>query len=217
MKDIFHKPVKVTDKEDNVFFWSDMHLGQECRSWDEPLYVKRGFRSLADHDSSLVLRWNERVRYDSTVFNLGDMLFGHDGERRLLSYFDSLNFGTMYLLFGNHTAGMKQVFDGLESNVLELGPGKRVVFCPSYMEAVVNGHHCVLSHYAIASFNAQGKGSYMIHGHSHGNLYGTSMGNILYRARVVDVGVERFPSPPSFREIRNLLKDDPVGFDHHVG
>ena len=216
MKDILHRPVKVSDKEDNVFFWSDMHLGQECRSWDEPLYVKRGFRTLGEHDSALVSRWNERVRHDSTVFNLGDMLFGHDGERRLLAYFDSLVFGTMYLLFGNHTAGMKQVFDSLESNVLELGPGKRVVFCPSYMEAYVNGHHCVLSHYAVASFNGQGKGSYMIHGHSHGNLYGSEMGSVLYRARVVDVGVERFPSPPSFREIRNLLKHDPVGFDHHV-
>jgi calcineurin-like phosphoesterase family protein len=216
MKDIFHRPVKVSDKEDNVFFWSDMHLGQECRSWDEPLYVKRGFRTLGEHDSALVSRWNERVRHDSTVFNLGDMLFGHDGERRLLAYFDSLVFGTMYLLFGNHTAGVKQVFDRLDSNVLDLGPEKRVVFCPNYMEAYVNGHHCVLSHYAVASFNGQGKGSYMIHGHSHGNLYGSEMGEILYRARVVDVGVERFSSPPSFREIRSLLKNDPVGFDHHV-
>lgn len=215
MKDFFHKPVKVSDKEDNVFFWSDMHLGQECRSWDEPLYAKRGFKTLEEHDSTLVRRWNERISHEGIVFNLGDMLFGHDGERRLLNYFEMLNFKTMYLLFGNHTAGVKQVFEGLDDNILQVNSEKRVVFCPNYMEAHINGYHCVLSHYAIASFNGQGKGAYMIHGHSHGNLYGTNMGEVLYRARIVDVGVERFPSPPSFADIKKKFRDEPVSFDHH--
>lgn len=215
MKDIFYKPVKVEDKEENIFFWSDMHLGQECRSWSEPLYVKRGFSSLQEHDSALVQRWNEKVSHDSTVFNLGDMLFGYDGERRLKNYFEMLNFRKMYLLFGNHTAGMKQIFEQIEGNEYIVNSEKIVVFCPSYMEAVVNGTYCVLSHYAIASFNQQGKGAFMIHGHSHGNLHGTDMGNVLYKARVVDVGVEKFPSPPSFKEIKKLFREEPVSFDHH--
>jgi calcineurin-like phosphoesterase family protein len=215
LKDLFYKPVKIQDKEDNIFFWSDMHLGQECRSWDEPLYAKRGFSSLEEHDSSLVKRWNEKISQKSTIFNLGDMLFGHDGERRLLNYFQILNFKTMYLLFGNHNAGIKQVFDRLEENELQINSEKKVVFCPSYLEAVVNGTMCVLSHYAIASFNKQGKGAFMIHGHSHGNLYGSEMGKVLYKARVVDVGVERYPSPPSFKEIKEKFKNDPVSFDHH--
>lgn len=215
MKDLFHKPVKITTKEDNVFFWSDMHLGQECRSWDEPLYAKRGFKTLEEHDAALVCRWNERISHEGIVFNLGDMLFGHDGERRLLNYFEMLNFKTMYLLFGNHTAGVKQVFEGLEGNVHRVNSEKQVVFCPNYMEAHINGHHCVLSHYAVASFNGQGKGSFMIHGHSHGNLYGSELGNILYGARIVDVGVERFPSPPSFADIKRKFRDQPVSFDHH--
>lgn len=215
MKDLFYKPVKVHDKEDNVFFWSDMHLGQRCLSWDEPLYVKRGFKTMEEHDETMVRRWNERIGHDSTVFNLGDMLFGNDGQRRILNYFQMLNFGTMYLLFGNHHAGVKQVFDEIEGNVLEINSEKRVIFCPSYLEAFVNGHHCVLSHYAIASFNGQGKGAYMIHGHSHGNLYGSEMGGVLYKARVVDVGVENCPSPQSFKEIKERFRDNPVSFDHH--
>jgi calcineurin-like phosphoesterase family protein len=215
MKDFFHKAVKITDKEDNVFFWSDMHLGQECKSWDEPLYVKRGFKSLEEHDSTLVKRWNQRISHESVVFNLGDMLFGYDGQRKLVNYFEMLNFNTMYLLFGNHTAGTKQVFESLEGNVYEVNSEKRVVFCPNYMEAHINGYMCVLSHYAIASFNGQGKGAYMIHGHSHGNLYGSDMGDVLYKARIVDVGVERFPSPPSFGDIKKLFKEKPVSFDHH--
>lgn len=215
MKDLFFRPIKIQDKEENIFFWSDMHLGQECRSWDEPLYVKRGFSSIQDHDSSLVRRWNEKISHKSTVFNLGDMLFGHDGERRIRNYFEILNFNTMYLLFGNHTAGTKQVFDGLEGNTLHVNSEKKVVFCPNYIEAIINGTMCVLSHYAVASFNGQGKGAFMIHGHSHGNLYGSELGKTLYNARIVDVGVEIYPIPPSFREIKERFRNDPVSFDHH--
>jgi calcineurin-like phosphoesterase family protein len=215
MKELFYRPVKVHDKEDNVFFWSDMHLGQKCTSWEEPLYVKRGFKTMEEHDNAMVQRWNGRIRHDSTVFNLGDMLFGNDGQRRILNYFEILNFGTMYLLFGNHSAGMKQVFESIEGNVHHVNSEKKVIFCPSYMEAFVNGHHCVLSHYAIASFNGQGKGAYMIHGHSHGNLYRSEMGGVLYKARVIDVGVENCPFPQSFNEIKRRFKDNPVSFDHH--
>jgi calcineurin-like phosphoesterase family protein len=215
VKDIFYKPVKIQDKEDNIFFWSDMHLGQECKSWVEPLYVKRGFSSIDEHDSALMKRWNEKISHQGIVFNLGDMLFGYDGERRLKNYFEILNFRKMYLLFGNHTAGMKQIFEQIDANEYVVNSEKSVVFCPSYLEAVVNGTYCVLSHYAIASFNQQGKGAFMIHGHSHGNLHGTAMGDVLYKARVVDVGVEKFPYPPSFNEIKKLFREDPVSFDHH--
>lgn len=215
MKDLFYKPVEVKDKEENIFFWSDLHLGHKCTHWEKPLYVQRGFKSLEEHDVTLVKRWNEKISINSTVFNLGDMLFGHNGFERLVNYFEMLNFKTMYLCFGNHNAGMKQVFESIEENVFDVNSEKRVVFCPTYFEANVNGTHCILSHYAIASFNKQGKGAFMIHGHSHGNLYKSELGKLLYRARIIDVGVENCPSPISFRELKNKFKSEPVSFDHH--
>jgi calcineurin-like phosphoesterase family protein len=216
MKDFFYKPLKIEDKEDNIFFWSDMHLGHRCQSWTEPLYVKRGFKTLEEHDVSLVKRWNERVSHNSIVFNLGDMLFGNDGYQRLLNYFEMLNFKTMYLLFGNHTAGTKQVFESLQdTNCYQVNSEKQVVFCPNYIEASVNGVPCALSHYAIASFNGQSKGGFMIHGHSHGNLYHSDLGKILYQARIIDVGVENCSTPISYREIKHKFRDQPVSFDHH--
>jgi calcineurin-like phosphoesterase family protein len=215
MKDLFYKPVKIQDKEDNVFFWSDLHLGHKCTSWSEPLYVKRGFKTLEEHDSGLVRRWNEKITHNSIVFNLGDMLFDHNGHQRLLSYFEILNFKTMYLMFGNHTAGTSQVFESIEGNIFQVNSEKTVIFCPNYFEAVINGTYCVLSHYAIASFNKQGKGAFMLHGHSHGNLYNSELGNALYKARIIDVGVENCANPISFREIKNKFKNEPVSFDHH--
>lgn len=215
MKNLFLKTIKIQDKEENVFFWSDMHLGQKCTSWDNPLYSQRGFSSLEEHDSSLVKRWNEKISHESIVFNLGDMLFGHNGYQRILNYFEMLNFKEMYLLPGNHTAGTKQVFESIESNVLQINSEKKVIFCPNYLEVSINGYLCVLSHYAIASFNGQGKGTYMIHGHSHGNLYKSEIGKVLYKARVIDVGVEHCAHPISFKEIRCIFREDPVSFDHH--
>jgi calcineurin-like phosphoesterase family protein len=215
MKDFFYKPLKIKDKEDNIFFWSDLHLGQKCNSWEVPLYVQRGFQTMDEHDSSLVNRWNEKVSHDSIIFNLGDMLFGHNGETRLKTYFEILNFKVMYLLFGNHSAGMKQVFEKIEGNVYEVNSEKKVIFCPSYVEAFINGFPFVLSHYAIASFNGQNKGGFMVHGHSHGNLYNSDLGKILYKARIIDVGIENCPSPISMREIKNKFKESPTSFDHH--
>jgi len=215
MKDLFYKPIRISSKDDNIFFWSDLHLGQECKSWSEPLYKKRGFSSLEEHDNTIVSRWNNKISSDSFVFNLGDMLFGYNGEERLISYFNKLNFKEMYLLFGNHHAGMKQVFNSIEGNIYEVNSEKRVIFCPPYIESYLNGTFCVMSHYPVASFNSQGKGSFMIHGHCHSNLYKSEIGKVLYKARIVDVGVENHPEPVSLGELKKKFTKDPVSFDHH--
>ena len=55
----------------------------------------------------------------------------------------------------------------------------------------------------------------MVHGHSHGNLYNSDLGKILYKARIIDVGIENCPSPISMREIKNKFKENPTSFDHH--
>lgn len=216
MKDYFYKPIKVTDKEENIFFWSDLHLGHACTHWKEPLWMKRGFQSLEHHDSELIKRWNEKIKYNSIVFNLGDMMFGNNGLQRLKQVLEILNFKTMFLLFGNHMAGTKQLFEEVSENVYEINYEKKLIFCPNYIESYVNGTPCVLSHYAIASFNGQSKGSFMIHGHSHGSLANSDLGKMLYQARVIDVGVENCNYPISFKEIKNKFKKNPVSFDHHT-
>jgi calcineurin-like phosphoesterase family protein len=215
MKDLFYKQLQIQDKEDNVFFWSDMHLGHACKSWPEPLYAKRGFRTLEEHDATLIKRWNETASFDAVVFNLGDMMFGYNGLERMMSCFEMLNFKTMYLMFGNHIAGTHQVFESVENNVLEVNSEKQVIFCPNYLEININGHICILSHYPIASYNKQNKGAYMIHGHCHGNLYPTDVGKILYQYRIIDVGVERFERPVSFNQIKHTLKNNKDNFDRH--
>ena len=216
MKDLFYRPIKVTDKDHNVFFWSDTHFGHECLNWAEPLWIKRGFKTLQEHDELLINRWQKNVSETATVFHLGDIIFGRDGEGRLYDILNRLTFRNLYLMPGNHQAGWKQAFEATVDGVYHLSPDKRVYFVPNYLEAVVNGQAIAMSHYAIASWNGQGKGSWMLHGHSHGSLHKGEIGAILYKSRIRDLGVECYPEPASFRSLqRELNAQETITFDHH--
>ena len=217
MKDLFYKPLKINGKDDSILFWSDLHINHGCERWPTPLWKKRGFNSLEEYNEGIIKRWNEKVKQTDTVFNLGDIVFSKGAYENLVKLLNRLNFDTMYLMPGNHTAGFKQLFESLESNIYVINENKRVVFVPNYLEAFVNGQPIVMSHYAILSFNGQAKGSWMIHGHSHGSLYNSEVGKEIYKGKVMDVGVEKCPYPISFGELRKEFRDvQATSFDHHT-
>lgn len=205
MKFLFYKPLKLSGSEDQIFFWSDIHFGHRCERWDIPLWKIRGFESIEDHDEGLTRRWNNLLTSESTVFCLGDFIFGSDTIQRFESKLAELNFNTIYIMPGNHCSGWKQVFEKQRTNVWYISNSKRVIFIPNYLEAVINKQPIVLSHYPLVSFNGQSIGSWMIHGHCHGKLNNTPIGQELYKAKITDVGVENCPSPVSLAELRNLF------------
>lgn len=215
----FYEPLKINHT--NVWFWSDMHMGHKCDSWETPLWKSRGFSSVEEHDERLVYRWNNLINLDSTVFHLGDIMFGYDGESRIERLLNILNFKELYLMGGNHHAGFKQLFKkSKEENsvsFLELDSDKKAFFIPNYFEIIVCGQPIVLSHYPLASWNGQSKGSFMIHGHCHANLYKSEIGKILYNnCKIIDVGVEAAPFPKKFPELKSLfLRKTNTTFDHH--
>lgn len=216
MKNLFYKPINISDKENNIWWWSDTHWGHKCEKWSEPLWMKRGFSSVEEHDKILIDRWNSKIKVNDTIFHLGDIVFSVGAYERLIILLNELNFGTMYLLFGNHHAGTKQLFENLNGNCYVINKDKKVIFCPNYIEAIVNGQPIVLSHYAIASWNGQGRGSWMTHGHSHSSLVNSELGRILYKSKIIDVGVECCPSPISFKELKeNFRYNENISFDHH--
>lgn len=213
----FYDPLKINHT--NVWFWSDMHIGHKCESWETPLWKSRGFSSVEEHDETLIKRWNDNLGEESEIFHLGDIMFGSGGEQRLTALLETLTFKILYLLSGNHQSGYKQLLQKSlnEDGVRYISFGdKKVYFVPNYLEMFVCGQPIVISHYAIASWNGQGKGSFMIHGHSHSTLYKSELGKLLYQSKIIDVGVENCPSPVSFSEIRNKFKNnESVTFDHH--
>lgn len=217
MKFLYYKPLKITEDENNICFWSDTHFGHKCDSWELPLWKVRGYSSVGEHDEKLISKWNSISTSESVFFHLGDFIFGFDTVERFQIILKRVQFKTLYIMPGNHSSGWKQNFENQIKHTLYLTEHKKVIFVPNYLEVIANNQPIVLSHYPIASFNGQAKGSWMLHGHCHGNLYKSEVGPLLYKAKMFDVGIENSPFPQTLKELNKHFKDrDNVTYDHHT-
>jgi calcineurin-like phosphoesterase family protein len=217
MKDLFYKPVKITAKDHDVLFQGCLHYGHDPK-WDNPIWKLRGYNSSAEHDEGLIQNWNSKANKNTIGFLLGDTIFGHNADERLLKLFNRLDFKELYILPGNHQAGYKQILDSLHENVLNVdGHEKLIHFVPNYLEAVVNGQAIVMCHYPILSFNGMAKGAFHIYAHVHGNLGRSELGRLYQNTGLTyEVSVENCPSPITFGELRaEMRKKVQSTPDHH--
>jgi len=215
MKFLFYKPLRFEHDGNNICFWSDTHFGHRCDHWETPLWKMRGFSSIEEHDNTLVERWNKVCNNETIFFHLGDFIFGQNPEQRLVDFLSRLKFKTLYSMPGNHSSGWKQVFESQPKTTMHLD-NKTIYFIPNYLEVVANGQPIVMSHYPLASFNGQAKGSWMLHGHCHSNLYKSEIGSVLYKTKIIDIGVENSPLPKTLNDLTALFQNkQTVTFDHH--
>jgi calcineurin-like phosphoesterase family protein len=217
MKDLFYKSVKIKSTDHDVLFWGCMHYGHDPK-WDVPIWKTRGYNSSFEHDEGLIQNWNKKAGASTIGFLLGDTIFGHNADERLINLFTRLDFKELYVLPGNHQAGYKQLIERVQDNILlpTASEYKQVHFVPNYLEAVVNGQSIIMNHYAQATWNGQHKGAWHLHSHSHGNLYKSELGKLLYKSKTMDVGVEVCSEPISFAELRAKFRGyDQITFDHH--
>lgn len=216
----FLKPLKFNIPENNIFFWGCLHLNHDPK-WEVPLWKARGFDSIHEHNQYIKRAWRETLNDNSIIFLLGDTCFGYNAQEVLLQLFDSVPFKECYLLPGNHTAGWKQLLELTDSEGLYKPYGehklenKSLYLTPNYIELIINGHSVVLSHYPIASWNGQGRGSYMLHAHVHGTLEKSDLGKLLYLSRIKEVSFEKCPKPVSFNEVKKSFDQSIITFDHH--
>lgn len=203
--------LKFKTSVQNVHFVSDLHMGHD-REW---LYKARGYNSIQEHDEGIIERWNKQVAPHDVVWSLGDFIFLKGAEERMDKIIRRLNFSTLYIINGNHVAGTKQLKEK-HGRRYALEDGRIVEFRNDYEEIIVDNRGMVLCHYPIVSFNGQGGGNIHVHGHCHNKLQGTEIGNLLYKARILDVGIEAFGRPISFKEVVDIVdKRGIVTFDHH--
>jgi calcineurin-like phosphoesterase family protein len=217
MKDLFYKSVKIKSTDHDVLFWGCMHYGHDPK-WDVPIWKTRGYNSSFEHDEGLIFNWNKKAGASTIGFLLGDTIFGHNADERLITLFKRLDFKELYVLPGNHQAGYKQLLERVQDNILlpAASEYKQIHFVPNYLEAVVNGQTIIMNHYAQATWNGQHKGAWHLHSHSHGNLYKSELGKLLYKSKTMDVGVEVCSEPISFAELRAKFRGyDQITFDHH--
>ena len=174
----------------NYWFTSDTHF------WHAGAikHCRRPFASVDEMNAAMIERWNDRVRQPDIVFHLGDVSFGN--RARTESVLSQLR-GTIYIVPGNHDSindlrARCSILPALHELKLESRP--RIVLC----------------HYALESWNKMHYGTWMLHGHSHGNLPP--------RGKRVDVGVDCFGYAPVHLDELTKIMDERVfvPVDHHV-
>lgn len=158
------------------YFTSDLHLGHEniIKFSNRPFTSGLG-RPLLDfmHDT-LAGNWDGVITKDDEIYVLGDVAFDFDLGTTWLK----ARPGKKTFVRGNHDPkpGSKhwkeweKIFEGRMFDYLEVKHGGQLI---------------VMSHYPILEWNRGHLGSWMLHGHTHGNLVYPHP-----NWRIADVGVD---------------------------
>lgn len=219
LKSKLFRPFEINASPEDILFWGCTHYNHDP-SWDEPIWKKRGYNSAEGAKDSLINNWNKRANQNTVGFLLGDIMFGKGGAEEFLSIMSKHTFKEMYVCSGNHFAGFNfflENYTDCEGNYY-LDWNKKIIFCPNLFEAKINNQSIVLSHYPILSFNGQGKGSWHLFSHVHGNLTNSIVGKMYLDsgAKIYEVSVEKNPCPINFGELKMLMQNkEPISFDHH--
>lgn len=177
-----------------IWFTSDTHFGHE----NVIKYSNRPYNDKHHMDEGLIANWNARVSPTDTVYHLGDVFFCQ--EVRALEILKRLN-GEKHLILGNHDKQLKRV------NKLR----DQFVRIADYLEVTVGAQKIILCHYPMITWNGIGRGTWMLHGHCHGNL------KYPVENKIHDAGVD--PNgyfPISFDQVKRIMdKKNINALDHH--
>lgn len=206
------------DDNQRVFFISDLHF---CHDRDFIWGSKgRSYKNVDEMNKHILSVWNSTITDNDIVFNLGDLVFNDSNGKKAMFLMEHLKCKTHYFLHGNHSSGVKQVYEcaiqefknehSIQSDIeiypLEVG---KFVFVGNYLEVEVNGQPLVLTHYPLLSWNGLHQGAWNIFGHTHCNLKKTF-------GKQLDVGWDFKKRPIPFSELKQLLGKKEIEYvDHH--
>jgi calcineurin-like phosphoesterase family protein len=186
-----------------VYFTADSHFGHG-RIIE---LGHRPFGSVEEMDSTMVERWNARVRPGDLVYHLGDFALCHPTRAREL--FEALA-GEKHLLVGNHDHSATRKLPWCSVHELRRITVWRPSIDPLDEPGTEIAVKVVLCHYPLMTWQCADGGAIHLHGHCHGNLTPSDQPRL-------DVGVDvRDFRPLSLAEVLDLIGDRryrPV--DHH--
>ena len=129
---------KIKKRGKMIYFTSDMHLCHKniCK------YDNRPFSTVQEMNEVLIDNWNNTVKSNDIVYNLGDVIFSKNH-----SILNRLN-GTKHYILGNHDKNPS--WNGVH-----------------YKELSVKDKKFVLCHFPLLAWNRSRYGSIHLHGHLH--------------------------------------------------
>jgi len=134
-----------------IWFTADTHFGHE----NIIKFMKRPFANVDEMDEAMIQTWNNTVQPKDTVYVLGDFSF-HNVEK------------TNYIL--NRLNGSRMLIKGNHDSRKNLKKTHGWEWVKDYFELRHEGQLTVLSHYPFEVWRDSHRGSWHLHGHSHGTL-----------------------------------------------
>jgi len=200
---------------DMIYFTSDTHYGHKnivsgISKWDDKSGC-RNFKTLEDHNNIIVDSINSVVGQEDTLYHLGDWSFG--GVENVFRFRERIICQNVHVILGNHDENLYKNRDNCHEVFESVN---------SYLELNIGDDHIVLSHWPMKIWNRYHKGSWHLHGHTHGNLKPDEwwiQKQSKNRRRTMDVGVDTNGFLPySYNDLKRILdklNDYPTDLDHH--
>ena len=163
-----------------TWFIADLHLGHKGII----KHCKYPFDSVEEMNTTLIENFNKRVKDNDTVYILGD--FAWKGFDHLVY---SLN-GQKHYIKGNHD---KNRMDQCKTAFESMGDYKKIV---------IEGQVIILCHYPFREWEGMYRGSWHLHGHTHGTLCDRHSFSLDISAN--NIGL----NPISFEELKEFFKND---------
>lgn len=182
-----------------TWFTADTHFNHE----NVIKYSSRPFADLHEMTEQMIQSWNAVVKAGDTVYHLGDfaLSYGKKHAELIDQLLARLN-GQKWLIVGNH-------------DLYEVVKNPRWVGVKHYHKIKVDigrqqKQPIVLCHYSMRVWEQSHFGSWMLYGHSHGNL--PDIGG-----KTIDVGVDCHNYRPiSLGEVDKIMDGrEIVSVDHH--
>ncbi len=171
-----------------IWFTSDTHFNDQ----NIINHCNRPYADPEEMEESLVSNWNSVVARGDIVYHLGDFAYTWGSPDKILidKLLSRLN-GSKRLILGNHD----------RKPVLQSSRWSKVSQY-DYLKVSLGGptkQKIMVCHYPMRSWRGMQRGSWMLHGHSHGNLPDVG-------GKILDVGVDlHLYTPISLEFVRDYM------------
>ena len=177
--------MKLNSKDySNIWFTADFHIGHT----NIIKYANRPCKNVEEMNETILGNFCASVKDRDLVFFLGDIAFGEDLAKHVLTRM--LQKTEVHFILGNHDKKYIKSIELLAGSVNNL------------LDIEIDDQPITLCHYAMRIWNKSHFDSWQLFGHSHGRL--PPLG------KQWDVGIDNnLFLPISFESLKNLMKHQP--------
>ena len=148
-------------------------------------YSKRPFASVEEMHQSCIAECQAKLKKGDKLIYLGDLSFDKRPEHIDAFLQQCIPAGVKFFyLRGNHDYQIDKV-----RKLADAHRKYEITLIKEIFELQHNDHFCVFSHYPLLKWNKDRYGSYMFHGHTHGQINDLNIG-----VKRLDVGYDNIKS-----------------------